>query len=206
MNQRHPSKPQRRGSFQRTHGHNGSNSGTYRSWLSMKSRVLKSTKPAHTKYYRGLEIHHEWLTSFEAFLRDLGERPDGMTLDRIDNSKGYVPGNVRWATAKVQGTNRACVRPITYLGRTLNPEEWALELGLKPQTIRSRLDRGWPLERVLKPGKPRKHKGRLTPEKVLEIRRLASEGHRQADIGRRMGLKTEHIHSVIARTSWRHIP
>jgi hypothetical protein len=55
---------------------------------------------------RGITVCPEWSTSFEAFLSCLGPRPAGMTLDRIDASRGYEPGNVRWATAKVQGRNR----------------------------------------------------------------------------------------------------
>ena len=129
------------------HGHSnrasGSVSPTYSSWCSMKGRCKRSAK------YRGVTIHPSWL-KFAAFLKDMGCRPSpAHTLDRIDSSKGYQPGNCRWATAKEQNENRACVDFLLFRGKRLNPEDWARELGMKPQTIRRRLSRGWPVERAL---------------------------------------------------------
>lgn len=55
---------------------------------------------------RGITVHPEWVDSFEAWFEHVGPRPDGMSLDRIDNESGYVPGNVRWATRAEQQANR----------------------------------------------------------------------------------------------------
>lgn len=111
----------------------------------MKARVRAKGKE-HV-CYRGVTICDAWMT-FEGFLKDMGERPDGTTLDRIDSSRGYEPGNCRWATPKQQGENRAVVQPLTYKGKTQNAEDWARELGMKPQTIRRRLSRGWSVEKT----------------------------------------------------------
>jgi hypothetical protein len=88
-----------------THGHSAKKSNTYSSWKSMWNRVSNKNSPDY-KYYggRGIAIHPEW-AKFENFLRDLGERPLGKTLDRINNNEGYEMNNCRWATRKEQSLN-----------------------------------------------------------------------------------------------------
>lgn len=90
-----------------THGHStGKTSRTYNSWASM---VQRCTNPAYYQYAnyggRGICIDPPWM-SFDVFLRDMGERPEGMTLDRRNNEFGYSHANCRWATPKEQANNR----------------------------------------------------------------------------------------------------
>ena len=79
---------------------------TYRSWVSMRSRCNNSHRP-NFKYWGGIGIKvcPEW-DSFETFLRDMGERPEGKTIDRLDNDGDYCKENCRWATAKEQRANQ----------------------------------------------------------------------------------------------------
>ncbi|MFM9469666.1 hypothetical protein ACKI1K_43455 [Streptomyces scabiei] len=78
----------------------------YRAWKDMKSRC-NNQRHKHFKDYgaRGIKVFDKWNESFTAFYNYIGPRPDGTSLDRIDNSKGYEPGNVRWATAFEQSNN-----------------------------------------------------------------------------------------------------
>ncbi len=94
------------GEKNRTHGHTvaGKRSPTWNSWSKMRERVLN---PNHVKHhlYEGVEICERW-DSFEAFLEDMGERPEGTSLDRIDPYGNYEPDNCRWATSLEQRHNR----------------------------------------------------------------------------------------------------
>lgn len=86
--------------------HGLSKSPEYRSWYSMKERCLNKKHPWY-KYYggRGITICKRWM-SFENFIADMGSRPPGHTLDRIDCNKSYYPENCRWATVAQQNSNR----------------------------------------------------------------------------------------------------
>lgn len=97
------------------HGHNrsrmGKRSGTYRSWDGMKQRCLNPKATGYKRYGgAGVEVCDRWL-KFENFLADMGVRPEGTTLDRIDNDGNYEPGNCRWATVSTQNRNRPNFNP-----------------------------------------------------------------------------------------------
>ena len=79
----------------------------FNSYVSMINRCTVPTSKSYPMYGgRGITVCDEWLNSFEQFLKDMGPRPEGQTLDRIDYNRGYNPENCRWATLKVQGKNK----------------------------------------------------------------------------------------------------
>lgn len=83
----------------------------------------------------------------------MGERPPAMTLDRLDGTKGYEPGNCRWATRREQQRNLRSNVKLTYQGKILCIAEWAELYGMSPRCLHQRLRRGWTLERALTTGK-----------------------------------------------------
>jgi hypothetical protein len=101
----------------------------FRSWSAMKNRCLSPTSKDFAQYGgRGIAVCARWM-AFENFLADMGPRPKGTTLDRIDNAGNYEPGNVRWATPTTQTRNRRNARLVTARGETRSIVEWAAVTG-----------------------------------------------------------------------------
>lgn len=102
-------------------------SSEYTAWQGMKQRCLNPGSAADARNYRdrGITVCREWADSFETFLRHVGRKPSPeLTLDRIDNDRGYEPGNVRWASRSEQARNqRRSARPRRQDGRFAGAEK-----------------------------------------------------------------------------------
>lgn len=118
-------------------------------WARMKQRCL-NPKCSDYEYYggRGITVCERWL-KFENFFSDMGQPEPGMTLERVDNSKGYEPGNVIWASRKVQGVNMRSNVWIEVNGRCLTRTGWAKELGVHDSAIISREKKGMTPEQAV---------------------------------------------------------
>lgn len=129
----------------------------WRSWSAMLARCTSETNKDYARYGGvGISVCERW-KDFPSFLEDMGPRPQGTSLDRIDNSLGYSPSNCRWASWKVQSTNRTNTRFLTVNGETHSAAEWARIVGLSTRTVHTRIARGWQVEDVLrKPTKKRR--------------------------------------------------
>lgn len=116
----------------------------------------------HHRYYayyggRGIKVCDEWFTphsckgfrAFKAWALKNGYQ-EGLTIDRIDNNKGYFPDNCRWVTMLTQNNNKSCCHYITLNGVTKTLMEWSKELKIPYITLKTRLNKyGWPVEKAL---------------------------------------------------------
>lgn len=122
---------------------------TYKSWQTMLARCLNQNTPYYHHYGgRGISVCQRWL-KFENFLTDMSHRPDGKTLNRIDNDGGYEPGNCEWATRSEQMENTRQTRFLTVNGQTMSVNQWAIHLNVKRNTLYNRLFSGWTPERTI---------------------------------------------------------
>lgn len=129
-----------RGLLNRRHGKHASS--TYQVWADMKSRCNNSSNHAY-KYYggRGIKVCDRW-ASFDGFLADMGERPIGMTLDRVNTDGDYEPGNCRWATMQEQGNNRRTNIRISIGGNVRTLMQWCKEYNVSYYPARKKISMG----------------------------------------------------------------
>jgi len=130
-----------------THGY------THRHVYKVWAEMLQRCNNPHHRYYgnyggRGITVCERWLF-FENFIADLGDPPDGMMLERMDNDAGYNPENCKWATRTEQNRNRRFNRLITFNNETMCLAEWAEKLNIRQGTLSTRLANGWSLEEAL---------------------------------------------------------
>jgi hypothetical protein len=165
----------------RKHGHAlpGQHTKTYKRWTSMKHRCF-NPNDANYKHYggRGITVCERWL-DFRNFLADMGEAPEGMWIDRIDNDKGYEPGNCKWVTPKEQLRNRRNNYMVEVEGVTKCLSEWAEYLGVDVKMLDARIRKyGWDPQKAVmepkhatkgrpksavRPGHDRQREGRTVP-------------------------------------------
>lgn len=124
-------------------------SSEYKAWQNMKERCLNADHKYFAQYGgRGITICERWL-DFRNFHADLGNSAPGMSLERIDNERGYSPENCHWASRSEQNNNRRSTRKIEFNGEMKSMAEWSRKLGISQATIKGRLNRGWPPARAL---------------------------------------------------------
>lgn len=129
---------------------------TYRIYYGMLGRCRDEHNPAWPNYGgRGITVCQRWLADFRNFVEDMGECPEGLTLERRDNSQGYSPENCYWATRLEQNYNKRNNRLITIGGITKCLSAWARDVGIYYRTIHTRLKLGWSEEAaVMTPVRP----------------------------------------------------
>jgi hypothetical protein len=129
------------------HARKSGKTPTYNSWMKMRSRC---NNPASNRFHayggRGIKVCARWDT-FANFLFDMGERPVGTTIGRINPDANYEPANCRWETSKQQARQNSRNVMFTFDGRTMCLTDWANKVGLKVHTLYYRLVVAkWPVE------------------------------------------------------------
>lgn len=137
------------GCFARDHAgeqgttHGASHTPAYKAWHAMTQRCSNPSNHKWARYGgRGIKVCHQW-RDYAVFLRDMGERPRGMTLDRRDNDGHYEPGNCRWATPLEQASNRGNNVLVNVAGELMTATAASLRLGTNRSTVSRRVRDGW---------------------------------------------------------------
>lgn len=133
----------------KTHGL--SETRTYHIWEGMRQRAFYRNS-SKQQYYNHVNMDLSW-SSYETFLKDMGECPDGHTIDRIDNHGDYNKQNCKWSTRKEQANNKCSNRKMLYHGKEYNMTALAELFEIDPRLVWSRVNRGWSIDRAIEDNK-----------------------------------------------------
>jgi len=165
----------------------------HRIWLGMLNRCRDMKN--HLYGGRGIRVCDRWKV-FEHFCADMGERPDGMQLERVDNDGPYSPENCRWASRKEQAFNRRTTRPAVIDGETLTRKDAAAKLGLAHCTISARVRYGFTGDELLRPRMRAPHK-RISDEDKQWVREWHAAGWPQKYLAHAIGTNSCRISWIV---------
>ena len=130
--------------------HGMSKTPIYRTWKRMRNRCYDTGNPYYMDYGgRGIRVCDRWRNSFLAFYEDMGDAPEGMSIDRKDVNGDYSPKNCRWATPSTQSNNQRSNINLSFKGKTMTLMQWSRHLGIKYATLKARALCGKSVEAIL---------------------------------------------------------
>lgn len=155
--------------------HGMSKSPVYKVWHAMLERCRNSHNQAWKDYGgRGIRVCERW-HDFSNFNSDMGERPTGGTLDRIDVNGDYEPSNCRWVSQSINANNRRNNRIIEFRGELATLAQWARKCNLNKGALLYRLAHGWPIEAALTTPSDRSASNISTRSRLKKERRVSSQ-------------------------------
>lgn len=191
---------------------------TYKSWEAMKDRCYRKAHRFYKDYGgRGISVCERWRISFRYFLVDMGHRPKGMSLGRIDNDGDYMPGNCEWQTPTEQNNNSRWNKRIRFEGKIKTIAQWARDSRCKVtySGLRARLGHGWSMSRALRTPNESPYKNAqcgsknlnsvLNEEQVMDMRKLRKTGVTVKDLAFTYGIGVSSVHKITEYKSWRHV-
>jgi len=147
----------------------GCGTRAYCSWRAMISRCYNASNKDYYNYgARGIRVSDEWIANYDRFFEDMGERPMGLTLDRINPDGHYEPSNCRWATITVQANNTSRNVFIRNNGKIKTIAEWGKENGINTHTMAHRVRTGKAIDKIFAAN-------RLLPDDYLYLKNIPRE-------------------------------
>lgn len=169
----------------------------YTVWQSMKNRCRQQSNPQWKDYGgRGISVCERWENSFQNFTADMGPRPPGYVLDRIDNDKGYFPENCRWVDRVTSQRNTRVVRKVVVEGVEHLVADIADQCGLKRDTIIERAAKGLSLAEIMAPEKKHNLSG-------LALGGLANGARNRAKTHCKKGHEFTEANTFVTPQGWR---
>jgi hypothetical protein len=150
----------------------GSNHPLYGVWINMLARCQREGDPSYKDYgARGIRVCDRWMT-FELFTLDMGERPPGTSMERLDNNAGYCPENVTWATPLDQGNNKRNTLWMVVDGVSMSAKNMHRKYGVPYKSILCRAKEGWTGDQIVQ-----RYKGQKFPNRVRWTKARAASSH-----------------------------
>lgn len=196
------------------HGHatGGKYSPTYRTWLAMRDRC-RPHNAVDKPYYagKGITVCPQW-EDFNVFLSDMGERPHGKTIDRIDSNGNYEPNNCRWAGQTEQSENRSTTKIILFNGESVTLSYLSREYKIPTTTIYTRYKNGIRGE-ALVCNKNRNYlrvgsksaSAKLSESDVVKIKQMLEDGTPSHAIAKTFGVSGPAISDIKRGVTWGHV-
>lgn len=182
----------------------------YRAWRKMRARCSAKEGTTHYRNYvqRGIKVCKRW-NDYSKFLADMGRKPSPEhTIERRDNNRGYEPDNCHWGTVKEQVRNRRSNRVLEVDGVKRTTIEWAEIMGIRSNTIATRLWAGWSESDAVKTPPNSRPLGRpkLTEAMAIEVLRRSMGGETPLVLARAFKVSEETIRSVKIGHTYPHLP